>query len=43
MKTFFGKLLCAIGIHDDVFHRYWRGSFRPHFTCARKGCNYFNG
>lgn len=38
-----GKMLCAIGLHDAVFSRYWRGMWRPHFYCRRKGCNYWNG
>ena len=37
-----GRFLCQIGIHDEVFHRYFKGWFRPHFKCRRKGCDYFN-
>lgn len=35
------KILCAFGFHDVKFKRTWRGYFRPHYYCHRKGCNYW--
>jgi hypothetical protein len=39
MRRFVFSVLCAMGIHDEVFQRYPY----PHFLCRRKGCDYWKG
>jgi len=32
---------CALGFHDVQYRERWKGFFRPHFICKRKGCKYW--
>lgn len=41
LQTLQENILCFFGLHNLQFNRFWKGAFRPHFTCKRKDCTYF--